>query len=148
MKYVKEFGVFIDNNCNIYSTKRNGKIYAIPWSQGGRNGAYYKIAYYPVNENWERLPHNGNQRKAFVHRIIATAFVPNPDNKQTVDHVNRNSHDNNPDNLRWATQSEQMRNRGVSEVCKEKFGIYRYENPKVYSMLYKRYRRRQHRVVA
>ena len=147
MKYVKEFGVFIDNNCNIYSTDHKGKIYALPWSQGGRNGAYYKIAYYPVNENWDRLPHTGKQRKAFVHRIIATAFVPNTDNKQTVDHINRDSHNNNPGNLRWATQSEQQRNRSTSDVCKQKTGVYRYENPKMYSQLYKRYRR-QHKEAA
>lgn len=43
-----------------------------------------------------------------IHRIVATTFIPNPENKPTVDHISTDVDDNSVDNLRWATQKEQM----------------------------------------
>ena len=51
------------------------------------------------------------KRKFFkLHRLIALAFIPNPDNKPCVDHINRNRKDNRIENLRWATSKENRRN--------------------------------------
>lgn len=43
-----------------------------------------------------------------VHRLVAQAFIPNPNNKATVDHINTIKNDNRVSNLRWFTQKEQM----------------------------------------
>ena len=49
-----------------------------------------------------------------VHRLVALCYIPNPDNKPTVDHILCNEiTNNNVSNLRWATSAEQMINRGV-----------------------------------
>lgn len=45
-----------------------------------------------------------------VHRLIAKAFIPNPDNKPEVDHINTNRTDCRLENLRWVTHAENMRN--------------------------------------
>tara|TARA_R100000951_G_scaffold26099_1_gene22147 strand:- start:112 stop:576 length:465 start_codon:yes stop_codon:yes gene_type:complete len=45
-----------------------------------------------------------------VHRLVAEHYIPNPQNKKCVDHINRIKTDNILENLRWATHSENGQN--------------------------------------
>ena len=62
---------------------------------------YYKIA----------LSKDGICKHYNIHRLLAIAFIPNPDNKPYVDHIDINKKNNDLSNLRWVTNSENVINR-------------------------------------
>ena len=57
-----------------------------------------------------RLSKDGKNKSTGLHRIVATAFIPNPDNKPEVDHIDGNPANNSVENLRWVTATENRLN--------------------------------------
>jgi hypothetical protein len=57
--------------------------------------------------------HNYDGLKGFlIHRLVAQAFIPNPENKPEIDHIDRNPANNDVSNLRWVNDYEQAVNKG------------------------------------
>ena len=71
-----------------------------------------KPSTHPKGYKLINLYKNGDVKNFTVHRLVAKAFLENPDNKQMIDHTDENKANNNVKNLRWATASENGCNRG------------------------------------
>lgn len=57
------------------------------------------------------LCNGDNRRRVCVARVVAETFIPNPDNKPQVDHIDTDTMNNRVDNLRWTTAKENSNNR-------------------------------------
>ena len=90
-------------NCRNIKTNKNLKCCKI------KNEPYIRIGLYRRDENGK------NQHIVFrIHRLVAMHFIPNPENKREVDHIDNNKLNNSILNLRWATTSENGRNKSTS----------------------------------
>lgn len=130
-----ELNVFI-TDCGSVWMKESGRSTKWHWTYGS-----------PDADGYPRVKIDGKNRR--VHILVAEAFIPNPDNKTTVDHKNRVRDDNRVENLRWATPKEQIENsKGVLE--RADYGVREIDNPVAYKRAYNKeyYRRNRETALA
>jgi hypothetical protein len=92
----------------LYKINRNGDILKCKNNTLLKHNLSGDKRYYNV-----RLHLNKKQKSFLLHRLLALHFIPNddPENKIHIDHIDRNKHNNNLNNLRWVTCSENCRNK-------------------------------------
>jgi len=74
---------------------------------------YYRVSFYDENKK---------RRQFYIHRLMAANFIPNPEGKMFINHIDGNPSNNNINNIEWCTKSE-------NGIHAYKMGL-NYTNPK------------------
>lgn len=93
----------VSNYGRVRNTKNDNRVLKLQQRKSGRKRK--TIPYFQAE-----IHIDGRNKKHKVHRLVAKAFIPNPDNKPYVDHIDRNHFNNHVSNLRWVYPYENSLN--------------------------------------
>ena len=123
---------------NLYQVSNLGRIKSLGRRSINKNGHIYyskeKILKSTLTSHKYKvigLYKNRKSKQAYIHRLIAEYFIPNPENKPHINHKNGIRHDNRIENLEWVTCYEN--NKHMKEVLKTAYIFppkYGKDNPK------------------
>lgn len=100
---------FITTEGRVWSTYSNKWLKPTINKRGNHQRAYVSL---------------GRGNKKYIHRLVAEAFIPNPNNLPEIDHIDTNGLNNKIENLRWCTHNSNMINENTQETLKKNSGWY------------------------
>lgn len=122
MRYVEKYDKYVTKQGLVFRyDKKKDKL--VECKQSLNKQGYARISY-------------GRNHKLAVHRLVALAFIPNPENKPCVDHIDRDVSNNDVSNLRWATYHENNSNTICVENEIKLYGVRYCEDRKAYDKAY------------
>lgn len=98
---------FVEHSSGLF-VSMDGEV----WFKGSGRGIFPNghFTYGCANgEGYKRVTYKDKEYK--VHRLVGECYLPNPNNYDEIDHIDRNPSNNNVENLRWADRSIQCKNR-------------------------------------
>ena len=102
---MKEKWKAIDGYEGLYEVSNTGKVRSFKKSRKGH------ILVPAATRGYDSVglcSGDGSKTTVLVHRLVATAFVPNPNGYKEVNHKDENKKNNNADNLEWCTRAYNM----------------------------------------
>lgn len=121
-----------------YAITEDGKVWSYPrkskwgtqlWTSKGRflTSSLDVVGYMAVGLSGKR------SKTHRIHRLLAMTFIPNPENKKTVNHINGIKADNRLENLEWATYLENNKHARRMGLNKSRPWLYVKKNRRVIS---------------
>ena len=107
----------------LYEVSNLGRIRSLKDNHGKSRMRYLKLSKASTGYFCVPMCKDGAEKRISVHRIVAKAFIPNPDNLETVNHKNEIKTDNRVENLEWMTLADQNRHgtrteRAIKKILK------------------------------
>ena len=103
----------IENYEHLYEVSNLGRVRRLESFVTGKNGVTRKVSGKILKPGTHRngylfvtLSKNGIHRHFLLHRLVSTAFLPNPDKKPQVNHKDEDKLNNSVENLEWCTAQE------------------------------------------
>lgn len=107
--------MYIEGYEGLYTISEDGIVTAASRTITNKNG---KEQYYPekvLKQDKGRFGHSRvtlckdhTTKRFLVHRLVAEKYIPNPENKEFINHIDNNPLNNSKENLEWCTHSENV----------------------------------------
>lgn len=102
----------IDGYVGLYEVSNMGRVRSLVFRNNQASFGRIRILSPTDNGNGYKivgLNKGAGRKNYYVHRLVASAFVGNPNNLPVVDHIDHNKANNKASNLQWVTQGENVR---------------------------------------